>query len=113
MVLAPSSTHLSQRTEEVVEVVADKGLVGKQFRKDAKPLMEWLGNLDRTTVEQLEGQLQETGYGVAFKLIALLGLHKNCQVKCSFSFHRKCKLILYIIAASCYTTVILISTHWK
>ena len=47
----------------MVEVVPDKGLVGKQFRKDAKPLMEWLSNLDRTAAEQLEGQLQDTGYG--------------------------------------------------
>lgn len=44
--------------EEVVEVVPDKGLIGKQFRKDAKVLMEWLVHLDQAAAEALEQRLQ-------------------------------------------------------
>lgn len=45
----------------MVEAVPDKTVIGKQFRKDAKPLMEHLSNLSRTDVEGLEGLLQDKG----------------------------------------------------
>ena len=44
--------------EEVVEVVPEKALIGKQFRKDAKVLMDWLSQLDKTAIESLEVQLE-------------------------------------------------------
>lgn len=47
---------------DVVEAIPDKGVIGKQFRKEAKPLLEWLGALDREGVERLEGGLEKTGY---------------------------------------------------
>lgn len=47
---------------DVVEAIPDKGVIGKQFRKEAKPLLEWLGALDREGVERLEGELEKAGY---------------------------------------------------
>ena len=44
---------------EVVEAVPDKGAIGKKFRKDAKPLMEWLSGLNKEEVAELEGRLKE------------------------------------------------------
>lgn len=44
---------------EVVEIVPDKSTLGRQFRKDAKPLMDWFNQLDRARIEDLEGQLRE------------------------------------------------------
>lgn len=51
-----------QHVVDVVEAIPDKGVIGKQFRKEAKPLLEWLGALDREGVERLEGELEKTGY---------------------------------------------------
>lgn len=42
-------------------MVPDKGVIGKQFRKDAKPLLEWLVGLSRVEVEALEARLLEEG----------------------------------------------------
>lgn len=49
------------RTEEVVEVVPDKGVIGKQFRKEAKLVLDWLSQLDNASVEKLQQQLQGDG----------------------------------------------------
>lgn len=46
----------------MVEVVPDKGVIGKKYRKEAKPLLEWLGELPKTDIEQLERQLADKGY---------------------------------------------------
>ena len=45
----------------MVEAVPEKGVIGKQFRKDAKVLMEWLGQLERSEVESLESRLEQDG----------------------------------------------------
>ena len=60
--LQVTSLALLQRVMDVVEVVPEKGVIGKQFKKEAKPLMEWLGALDHEGVERLEGELEKTGY---------------------------------------------------
>ena len=54
-------------TVDVVEAIPEKGVIGKKYRKDAKPLLEWLSKLGKTDVEKLEKQLAENGYvgGVA------------------------------------------------
>ena len=44
-----------------MEVVPDKGIIGKQFRKDAKPIMERLAGLDSSQAELLE-EVSEKGW---------------------------------------------------
>ena len=44
-----------------MEVVPDKGLIGKQFRKDAKGLMEHLSHLGSSEIDELEKELKEAG----------------------------------------------------
>lgn len=44
-----------------MEVIPDKKLIGKQYRKEAKPLMDWLSKLDRAGADDLEGQLRDNG----------------------------------------------------
>ena len=46
---------------DVVEVVPDKGVIGKKYRKEAKPLMEWLATLTKTQIEDLEKNLVASG----------------------------------------------------
>lgn len=50
-----------QRTENVVEVVPDKAAVGKVFRKDAQPLLEWFSQLDSSGAEELDSRLESDG----------------------------------------------------
>ena len=45
-----------------MEVVPDKGIIGKQFRKDAKPIMERLAGLDSSQAELLEKEVSEKGW---------------------------------------------------
>ena len=45
-----------------MEVVPEKGVIGKQFRKEAKPLIEWLTALDNKGAEELEGELEKNGW---------------------------------------------------
>ncbi len=47
---------------DVVECVPDKGVIGKQFRKEAKPILEWLAGLDSSATEEVEKGLQTSGY---------------------------------------------------
>ena len=49
------------RQMDVVEVVPDKGLIGKQFRKDAKAITEYLTGLSGDAVKQVEQELAEKG----------------------------------------------------
>ena len=51
----------SQRMVDVVEVVPEKGVLGKQFRKEAKPLMDRLTTLSCTEIESMEKQLKDNG----------------------------------------------------
>ena len=44
-----------------MEVVPNKGVLGQQFRKDSKPLMDWLNQLDSAEAEKLELQLKTDG----------------------------------------------------
>ena len=46
----------------MVEAIPEKGVIGKKYRKDAKPLLDWLGKLANADVEKLEKQLAENGY---------------------------------------------------
>ncbi len=46
---------------DVVEVVPDKGKIGKQFRKEAKAIMEGLSILTKEAVQGVESQLQQEG----------------------------------------------------
>ena len=57
-----SLTLSSQRKVDVVEVVPDKGIIGKQFRKDAKPIMEHLAGLGSSQAELLEKEVSEKGW---------------------------------------------------
>ena len=50
------------RQLDVVEVVPDKGLIGKQFRKDAKAITEFLTGLSGDAVKSVEQELAEKGY---------------------------------------------------
>ena len=43
-------------------MVPEKGVIGKQFRKEAKPLIEWLTTLDNKGAEELEGELEKNGW---------------------------------------------------
>lgn len=52
------------RQIDVVEVVPDKGLIGKQFRKDAKVITELLAGLSGEAVKLVEQELAEKGYGL-------------------------------------------------
>lgn len=47
---------------DVVELLPEKGLIGKQFRKEAKPLMDHLMTLTSGEIESLEKQLKDNGY---------------------------------------------------
>ena len=42
-------------------MVPNKGVIGKQFRKDAKPLLDWLDQLDSAGAEELESRLKDAG----------------------------------------------------
>ena len=42
-------------------MVPDKGLIGKQFRKDAKAITEYLTGLSGDAVKQVEQELAEKG----------------------------------------------------
>ena len=50
-----------QKVVDVVECVPEKGVIGKQFRKDAKPIMDWLSGLDEKGVEEMERQMKSKG----------------------------------------------------
>ena len=52
---------MKQKLVDVVECLPDKGVIGKQFRKDSKPLLEWLGQLDEKGTERLESDLRASG----------------------------------------------------
>lgn len=47
---------------DVVECVPDKGVIGKQFRKEAKPILEWMSGLDESAVKEMEESFQTKGY---------------------------------------------------
>lgn len=60
---------------DVVECVPDKGIIGKQFRKDSKLLLEWLGQLEEERAKQLERDFKENGkheVTIADKVFSLL-----------------------------------------
>ena len=40
-------------------VVAEKGVIGKTFRKEAGPLLAWLAALPGPQAEQLQARLQQ------------------------------------------------------
>ncbi len=42
---------------DVVDAVPDKAAIGKQYRKEAKVLLEWLSSLNKEQTHQLEKQL--------------------------------------------------------
>ena len=50
-----------QVSVDVVEIVPEKGVIGKKYRKEAKPLMEWLATLTKTQIEDLEKNLTDNG----------------------------------------------------
>ena len=50
-----------QVSVDVVEIVPEKGVIGKKYRKEAKPLMEWLATLTKTQIEDLEKNLTDKG----------------------------------------------------
>jgi glycyl-tRNA synthetase len=59
---------------DVVEVVPDKGIIGKKYRKEAKPLMERLAVLTKTQIEDLEKSLTDNGqvfYNIIFVIILI------------------------------------------
>lgn len=49
------------KTIDVVEAVANKGTVGKAFKKEAKEIMDVLSKLDHATLEQVEESLKSNG----------------------------------------------------
>ena len=54
------TTH-PQVVEDIVECVPEKSVIGKQFRKEAKPIMEELVNLNPQGVRRLEEEIQNKG----------------------------------------------------
>ena len=46
---------------DVVEVVPEKGVIGKQFRKEAKPIMEALASLNSSQAEDVAKETAEKG----------------------------------------------------
>jgi len=56
------------RTEDVVELVLNKGPIGKSFKQDAKNVTEYLGALAADQIEKLEKSMEEKGsYDVEVK----------------------------------------------
>lgn len=55
-----NSVHV-QVTVDVVEIVPEKGIIGKKYRKDAKVLLDWLAGLSKSNIEQLEKQISDGG----------------------------------------------------
>jgi glycyl-tRNA synthetase len=49
------------KTIDVVEAVANKGIVGKSFKKEAKEIMEALSKLEPSTVAEVEESLKNNG----------------------------------------------------
>ena len=58
-------------TVDVVEILPEKGVIGKKYRKEAKPLMDWLAGLKKTEIEQLEKSLVDNGYMCVFSGIII------------------------------------------
>lgn len=48
----------------MVDCVPEKGVIGKTFRRDAKPLLDWLAQLDEKGAGHLERELQSNGWAV-------------------------------------------------
>ena len=51
----------SQRLVDVVEVVPEKGVIGKRFRKDAKPILEKLSSIVGKEAELMDQQTSAKG----------------------------------------------------
>lgn len=49
------------RTVDVVEVVPEKGIIGKQFRREGKGIMDQLASLSSSQAEELEKETAEKG----------------------------------------------------
>lgn len=46
---------------EVVECVADKGVLGKTFRREAKMVIDWLASLSEARAMEFEATMAEKG----------------------------------------------------
>ena len=55
------TNHNHQRTVDVVEVVPEKGIIGKQFRREGKGIMDQLASLSSSQAEELEKETTEKG----------------------------------------------------
>ncbi len=47
---------------DCVEVFTEKGIIGKQFRKDSKAIMDTLNNLTEEQVTEMETTLTNSGW---------------------------------------------------
>ena len=56
-----SLTDYHQLSVDVVEVVPEKGVIGKQFRKEGKAIMETLSSLTSSQAEAVERETAEKG----------------------------------------------------
>ena len=47
--------------KDVVEIVPDKAVFGKAFKKEAKMVMDYLAELDGSAIKQFEEKLNSSG----------------------------------------------------
>lgn len=62
MRLAAEKKLPEPKVVDVVEVVPNKGALGKAFKKDAKAITDKLASLDKSEAEELEKRLESDGY---------------------------------------------------
>ena len=67
----------SQRKVDVVEVVPDRKVLGKQFKKDSQLIAEYLKGLSECDIGELEKSLKEKGYVCVVSLAVFLRLLGN------------------------------------
>lgn len=64
MRLAAEKKLPEPKVVDVVEVVPNKGALGKSFKKDAKAITDKLASLGKTEAEDLEKRLESDGYEI-------------------------------------------------
>merc|ERR1719322_1797218 len=59
--LCASKTLKEPKTIDVTEMVPNKGIIGKEFKKEAKIITDYLGKMDAASVSEREAELEEKG----------------------------------------------------
>ena len=59
--LCASKTLKEPKTIDVTEMVPNKGIIGKEFKKEAKIITDYLGKMDAASVSEREAELEANG----------------------------------------------------